>query len=156
MDAAYWISKLGLEPHPEEGYYRRFYESHENHECEDGRGVRPTATCIWFLMKLATSSKIHRLKSDEIWFYHSGNPMQVVILHDDKPIENLIIGGDDKHQEMLPTVVVPKGKWFLSFPIMGEYDYSLVSCAVSPGFHFDDFEMLDDDESESGHTDEEM
>lgn len=140
MDAAYWISKLKLEPHPEEGYYRRFYESHENHECEDGRGVRPTATCIWFLMKLATSSKIHRLKSDEIWFYHSGNPMQVVIFHTDKPVENIRIGIDDK-QGMLPSVVVPKGKWFLSFPTAGPFDYSLVSCVVSPGFDFKDFEL---------------
>lgn len=156
MNAAYWISKLGLEPHPEGGYYRRFYESKELHQCEDGRGVRPIMTAIWYLQIKGECSKLHRLKSDEIWFYHSGNPIQVVILEDHKSPENIIVGTSDK-QGQLPTILIPKGKMFLSFATMGDYDYSLVSCSVSPGFHFDDFEILDDEEqSESSQTNEEM
>lgn len=139
MDAAYWISKLGLEPHPEGGYYRRFYESKELHQCEDGRGVRPIMTAIWYLQIKGECSKLHRLKSDEIWFYHSGNPIQVQMISSNDVCSKIILGLDDENAPNL-TAIIPENTWF-SAESLGEKDYSLVSCTVSPGFDFRDFEM---------------
>ncbi|MDD2344549.1 MAG: cupin domain-containing protein [Bacteroidales bacterium] len=42
--------KLELMPHPEGGYFKRFYKSKENHICQDQRGVRSCMTRIWVLI----------------------------------------------------------------------------------------------------------
>ncbi len=62
---------LGLEPHPEGGWFRQTWVSPESVTLPDGR-VRPTATLIWFLLHAGASSAWHRVRSDELWLAHSG------------------------------------------------------------------------------------
>ncbi len=132
------VSALGLEPHPEGGWYRQSWRSPVDVELSDGR-VRSTATLIHFLLHAGESSAWHRVASDEIWLAHIG-------------AVTMELGGDGPHpepadQEVLGTdveagqvaqVVVPAGTWQRTVP--GEAD-ALVSCVVSPGFDFADFEL---------------
>ena len=50
------------------------------------------------------------------------------------------IVGNTPHQEELPMVVIPKNVWFAA-ELIDKTSFALVGCTVSPGFHFEDFEM---------------
>ena len=143
MTANYWIEKLKLQPHPEGGYYKRFYESTEIHNCSDGRGFRPCLTSIWFLIPKGVKTKFHKIKSDELWFFHSGNPLNIVFFNDKNSSKQLILSNKaiDNHHH---TCVMSAGIWFASEALKGDFDYSLVSCAVSPGFDFEDFALFNE------------
>jgi predicted cupin superfamily sugar epimerase len=53
-DAAYWIRKLDLTPHPEGGYYRQTYSADlvlpKDSLPPDFTGPRPASTAIYFLL----------------------------------------------------------------------------------------------------------
>lgn len=138
MNAQFWIQKLKLEPHPEGGFYKRFYESKESHQCADGRGIRPCMTSIWFLIPKGIKTKFHKIKSDELWFFHSGNPINLEFLDENNSVKKNTLGHQIEDNQSL-THVVNAGIWFASEALNGEFDYSLVSCAVAPGFDFQDF-----------------
>lgn len=135
------VRALGLEPHPEGGWYRQTWCSAEQVETADGRR-RSTATLIHFLLHAGESSAWHRVASDEVWLVHLG----VVVLElggdgerPDEPGDRVTLGLDVEAGE-LPQVVVRAGVWQRT--LSGDAD-ALVSCLVSPGFDFDDFELLE-------------
>lgn len=144
FDAGYFISALNLEPHVEGGYFREIYRSPQK---IDGKGLmwsvegeRPLVTTIYFLLKSGQVSKFHRLKSDEIWFYHYGPPL---IIHMIDPQGNLIsrrLGLDIQKLES-PQLLVPANTVF-GAEVAEDNSFSLVSCMVSPGFDYGDFELF--------------
>lgn len=142
MNAQFWIKKLELTPHPEGGYYKRFYESQENHSCQDDRGVRPCMTSIWFLIPSGVKTKFHKIKSDEIWFFHSGNPICIECINIQNHKHLFFLSNNGSKTSSL-SGVVKAGIWFSSESLPGKDDYSLVSCVVAPGFDFEDFELMD-------------
>ncbi len=125
-----------LEPHPEGGWYRQTWVSPVDVTLADGR-VRPTATLIWFLLPAGESSAWHRVASDEIWLAHTGTVALEFGGSGDRPVGTEIkyvgTGADASSQ-----VLVPAGVWQRTLP--GDEE-SLVSCLVSPGFDFADFEL---------------
>lgn len=139
MNADFWIAKLNLEAHPEGGFFKRFYTSDEQMQCSDNRGDRPSMTAIWYLLKNGEKSALHILKSDEIWFFHAGNQITIHLnlLSGEKTSITLGANGVENHNI---TAVIPKNTWFWA-ETSGEEDFALVSCTVSPGFDFRDFEM---------------
>lgn len=129
---------LGLEPHPEGGSYRQTWAAGEEVTTADGR-TRRTATLIYFHLAPGESSAWHRVASDEIWLAHRGTVVLELGGDDDAPgeAEQHTLGVDLAAGES-PQVVVPAGVWQRTLP--GVVD-ALVSCVVSPGFDFDDFEL---------------
>lgn len=125
---------LGLEPHPEGGWFRQTWVSPETVTLADGR-VRPTATLIHFLLPAGESSAWHRVASDEVWLAHLGAVHLELGGAGDVPVaaEEHLVGTDAETQ-----VLVPAGHWQRTLP--GDED-ALVSCLVSPGFDFADFEL---------------
>jgi hypothetical protein len=75
-DARYWIAKLGLEPHPEGGYFRQTYKSElilpKESLPTEFAGARAASTAIYFLLEGENFSAFHRLRWDEIWHFHLG------------------------------------------------------------------------------------
>jgi predicted cupin superfamily sugar epimerase len=151
MNAAYWIQKLGLIPHPEGGYYRQTYRSDEWVSDADLSvkfgDKRRLATSIYFLLTRDEVSHFHRLKSDEIWYYHAGCPLTVYVIHPTGVLQEIRLGLNLDNGEV-PQATVPRGTIFGScmLPSSQSYDFSLVSCMVSPGFDFRDFELFSRDE----------
>ena len=125
---------LGLEPHPEGGWFRQTWVSPETVTLPDGR-VRATATLIYFLLPPGESSAWHRVASDEVWLGHLGEVRLQLGGAGATPVNGpeLLVGVGEELQ-----AVVPAGVWQRTLP--GEQD-ALVSCLVSPGFDFDDFEL---------------
>jgi predicted cupin superfamily sugar epimerase len=169
------IANLDLRPHREGGYFRETYRASAS--VPTAEGDRPTSTAILYLLTTTEPSRFHRLRSDEVWFYHAGALCEMVLL---KPRE----GGAARHgrsdQSALmpehrvvgpgsPCALVPGGWWMAARTISGEEadwgagraperrwtadrranrdgGWTLVSCLVTPGFEYEDFELADRDE----------
>ena len=126
--------ELGLEPHPEGGWYRQTWVSPVDVELSDGR-VRPTATLIYFLLPAGESSAWHRVSSDEHWISHGSGAVTLELGGDGDEPDEVSAQVVDVHH---PQVLVPAGVWQRTVPSSED---ALVTCLVSPGFDFDDFEL---------------
>ncbi|WP_194777211.1 cupin domain-containing protein [Pararhodonellum marinum] len=134
---SFLIQKLGLKEHPEGGYYSETYRALETKEFSMGH--RSLMTSIYFLMTSDKVSHFHRIKSDELWFYHEGSPLTIHLL-EENGYSNLKVG-TQLNQGQNPFQMVRSHAIFGS--TVDEADsYSLVSCVVAPGFDFEDFELL--------------
>lgn len=129
---------LDLAPHPEGGWYRRTWTAPESLRAADGRD-RPAATLILFFLAAGESSAWHRVASEEIWLAHRGTVTLELGGDGDAPVEGPVqqLGVDVAAGER-PQLVVPAGVWQRTLPSSSD---ALVSCAVSPGFDFADFEL---------------
>src|SRR6185437_14480700 len=71
------IAKLGLTPHPEGGHYRETWRAPES------AGHRASGTAILYLLGPGERSAWHRVDATEIWHYHAGDPLELLIAADD-------------------------------------------------------------------------
>ena len=129
------IEKLELLPHPEGGFYSETYRS----DMLIPSLNRQLMTSIYFLLTSDNVSKFHRIKSDEIWFFHEGSSLIVHTLSEEGHKENRV--GLNLLQGETPQFLVEKETIFGS-TVAEEDSYSLVSCIVAPGFDFQDFELF--------------
>ncbi len=141
--AQYWIEKLELLSHPEGGYFKEVYRSSENIK-QDAlpdrfSGSRAFSTSIYFLLGNNDFSAFHRIKSDELWHFYAGGPLDVYMIHPDGKGEIVTLGNNPDEGECF-QFAVPAGSWFASKP-KSDTEYALVGCTVAPGFDFEDFEM---------------
>ncbi|WP_322936815.1 cupin domain-containing protein [Nocardioides bizhenqiangii] len=126
---------LDLAPHPEGGWYRQTWVSPVTVTLPDGR-VRPTATLIYFLLPAGDSSAWHRVASDEIWLAHTGAVTVELGGSGAAPADEPTTVEVDAHA---PQALVRAGVWQRTLPSAAD---ALVSCLVSPGFDFADFELV--------------
>jgi len=138
MKAQYWIDQLNLQPHPEGGYYKETYRSSDESPFQGFEGSRNISTAIYFLLEQKDKSHFHRIQSDELWFFHEGETLEIFILHEDK-VEVISLGKKMNQGESLQAVI-PAGLWF-GARVKDQQGYALVSCTVAPGFDFRDFEL---------------
>lgn len=135
-EAQLFIDHLGLESHPEGGYFRETHRSPHQLENQD----RHLMTSIYFLLTDTSVSRFHRITADECWYFHSGTPIVVHTLNENGHHEFIL--GNDITKGQLPFYLVKGGTIFGS-SVLGDAGYALVSCAVAPGFDFNDFELFD-------------
>ena len=138
MNAEQWINYLGLEPHPEGGFYKSTYRSDLTADCTQGE--RPMYTSIYFLLRSEDVSHFHRLQSDEIWYFHGGSSLTVHMITPQGTYEEVAVGLDIENGEV-PQFIVQKDTIFGS-TVKNQNTFALVSCMVSPGFDFADFELF--------------
>ncbi|WP_417819932.1 cupin domain-containing protein [Terasakiella sp.] len=124
------ISQLGLQPHPEGGYYVETFRD------GDG-GERGSCTAIYYLLKAGEKSHWHRVDAVEIWHWYAGAPLNLFISQDEKKVDTVVLGPDILKGER-PQGVVPKDAWQAA---QSTGDWTLVGCTVSPAFQFEGFEM---------------
>ncbi|MEQ1800271.1 MAG: cupin domain-containing protein, partial [Lacibacter sp.] len=139
------IETYQLLPHPEGGYYSRTYESEEliaasalPERFDDDRLI---STAIYFLLDGKNFSAFHRIKSDELWHFYTGDGLLIYVIHPDGRGEILKLGNDLINGFSFQQVV-KAGCWFASKPIT-ENGFSFAGCTVAPGFDFADFELAE-------------
>ena len=162
--AAELAATLELEPHPEGGFFRETYRAAET--VVTPRGERAASTAILFLVTAAALSRLHRLRSDELWVFQGGLPLELVTLSQGGELETRVLGDpaetgrtpaagpDDMPTPMdadaafvwLPQALAPAGSWqgarLAGDPhLPASRAWALVSCIVSPGFDYEDFEL---------------
>ncbi|PTX45961.1 hypothetical protein IQ03_04189 [Gemmobacter caeni] len=125
------IAALGLEPHPEGGWYRQTW-------VDDSSSGRPSGTAIHFLLQADERSHWHRVDAAEIWHWHAGAPLILSLAETTEgPARDIRLGPDVLAGEA-PQVIVPAHHWQAAAPTG---DWTLVSCTVSPGFRFEGFTL---------------
>lgn len=128
------IFTLGMERHPEGGWYARTFEDRAS---PDGRA---RSTAIYYLLEAGDASHWHRVDAVEVWHYYAGAPLKLRV-SDGKTVDEHRLGNNlDAGQR--PQVVVPRDAW-QSAVSTGEW--TLVGCTVAPGFQFSGFELADPD-----------
>ena len=128
---------------PEEGgFYIETYRSQETigPEALPERfvGRRSLGTAILYLLTANTVSKLHRLKSDEIFHFYLGDEVTMLQLFPDGSGKLVRLGNNLSDGER-PQVLVPGGVWQGSYLRGGPHGYALMGTSVTPGFEFEDF-----------------
>lgn len=138
------VADLGLEAHPEGGWYVRDWQSPQTDEASH----RPLSSLIYFLLPEGDMSAWHKVDADEIWLWHGPAPVTLQLggtgdspAADDE-VESIVLGtaiaDDGAHGVPVGHAVVPAGVWQRTVPGKGD---ALVSCVVSPGFVFEGFTL---------------
>jgi predicted cupin superfamily sugar epimerase len=139
MTAKQYVDLLQMNPHPEGGFYKECFRSKEELNFYGFEGTRSLSTSIYFLLEQGQTSSLHRIKSDEIWYFHDGQTLEIIEL-DESGNELITRLGQNILDGDVLQHVVSAGRWFGARPSEGA-SFCLVGCQVSPGFDFKDFEL---------------
>src|SRR3954468_2551594 len=119
MDTERYIERLGLEKHPEGGFFKETYRAAGiiSASClaPAFTGDRNFSTSIYFLLQQGDFSAFHRIKSDEGWHFYAGGPLVVHMIFADGRYEHVSLGNDLSAQQLF-QFVVPANTWFASEP----------------------------------------
>ncbi len=125
---------LGMQPHPEGGWYRETWRHEGN--VPTWRGERSLVTCVAFLLLPGEESAWHRVTSAEMWLWQGGGPVLLTLGGTEEtpvPDFSLELGAGGQY-------LVAGNEWQTAKPATDRA--TLVSCVVSPGFDFKDFTLL--------------
>jgi uncharacterized protein len=128
------VRALGLQPHPEGGYYKETYRARA--QVETPRGSRSAGTAIYYLLPRGEFAAWHQVASDEVWHFYDGSPLTLYLLGE-QGLTAVTLGRDVRSGEQ-PQVIIPAGVLQAAVP---RGDYTLAGCSVAPGFDFADWEM---------------
>lgn len=137
MNAQHWIDRLGLQPHPEGGWYKETYRAGFQVTPQGGTAATSAVTSIHYLLENEEFSSFHRIAYPEIWYHHEGGAFDI---HEIDSAGNYRVRRLGKGEGEHLSLVVEPGVWFAA-EVAGKEGYGLVSCAVAPGFDFAVFEM---------------
>jgi uncharacterized protein len=127
VDARDVIEALGMQPHPEGGWYAETFRD----AAADATG-RSRSSAIYYLLDDGEQSAPHRIDAVEVWHHYAGGPLAMRVGDDD------VVLGTDLAAGERPQVVVPTGVWQSARPVNG---WVLVGCTVAPAFEFTGFEL---------------
>ena len=121
------IRDLGLEPHPEGGRYAEVHRS-------------SAVTAIYFLLTSGEASRLHTVRSDEIWHFYEGSPLELLQLTPNgTELDRILIG--PVSDTARPVHCVPANYWQAA---RSRGAFTLVGCTVAPAFQFAEFSLLRD------------
>lgn len=140
------IKLYNMKPLPGEGgYYVETYRAKEGINKsslpERYAADRSHSTAIFYLLTPDTQSCFHRLKSDEVYHFYLGDPVQMVLIHPNGTTKVLFLGHDLRAGQFVQAVV-PAGIWQGSYLLEGG-QFALMGTTVAPGFDFSDRELGD-------------
>src|SRR5690348_9157322 len=138
MTAEQLIKALDLSPHPERGWYRETWRSAAE------PGERAAATAVYYVIQRGQHSHWNRVDADEMWLWHSGDPLDLSIAESDAGPVRTVRLGCNICRGVQPQVIVPKGYWQSAATVAGgEAGYTFLSCIVAPGFEFSGYELAE-------------
>src|ERR1700749_4785759 len=77
------IDQFELAPHPEGGYFRETYRAADTVARTSTGEIRSASTAIYYLLSDDAYSAWHRIRSDEVWHFYAGAPLDVHVLTQD-------------------------------------------------------------------------
>ena len=122
------IAALGLEPHPEGGWFRETWRE-------------PATTAILYLLRAGERSRWHRVDATEIWHFYAGDPLELSLSGDGRQVDRHVLGLDLAAAHR-PQLVVPAHAWQSARPLGA---WILAGCTVAPAFQFSGFELAEPD-----------
>ncbi|MCX5559207.1 cupin domain-containing protein [Streptomyces sp. NBC_00038] len=135
---------LGMQPHPEGGWFIETWKATHTFLPDGYPGPRAAATAIYFLLAPGDTSAWHKVRSDEIWLWHRGGPLELLLggaADTPDPNPTVVRVGPGIETGEHPQALVPGGIWQSARPATDQE--VLVSCIVAPGFDYEDFHLID-------------
>lgn len=149
------IERFGLQPHPEGGYFRETFRGADRVMREitgdaSPGDARSASTAIYYMLCDGAHSAWHRIRSDEVWHFYAGEPIDVHVIDAAGQLITHRLGNALTREDAVFQAVVPAGQWFAA-ELCGETRdaacdpaaFALVGCTVAPGFEFSEFELAD-------------
>lgn len=99
---------------------------------------RPMGSAIHFLLTPETFSCMHRLQSDEIWYFHMGASVEMLLIHPDGAAAVEVLGHDLLSGQRL-QLTIPRGTW-MGAQLHEAGEYALLSTSMAPGYADCEFE----------------
>lgn len=132
------IAKLGLMPLPREGgFYRLTWISTER--LASGRAA---GSAIYFLITRDEFSALHRMRAEELWHFHAGDPVEHVQLDGRAGLAKKTLLGPEVMAGEVPQVVVKGGMWQgARLGARGNRGWALLGCTLSPAWEEAEFEL---------------
>ena len=127
--AAGVVARLGLQPHPEGGWYRETWRA----QAAEGE-ARSAGTAILYLLDAGGRSHWHRIDATELWIFLAGTPLALRTANAEGRSERRMGAGPGETLQH----VVQSGEWQAAEAGDG---WALVACVVVPGFEFSGFEL---------------
>jgi len=126
-----------VDSHPEGGCFKELYmaavpEGQRSHLCS-----------TLFMLDKTEISHFHQLDCDELWLYHEGCGLKLVLWQNGLTTEYLL--GKDYEKDQCPAVLVPKGAVFGASNLDPE-GYTFLSVVTSPAFTYEGFHLVTRDE----------
>ncbi len=131
---------LDLQQNIEGGYYRQTYES--VNQVQTKHGQRSLANTIYYLLTADSPiGHFHLNRSDITHFFHSGGPIEYLLVSPDGKLETITMGRNHKRGEVL-SFTCPAG-WWKSSHLSEGVKLGLISEITTPGFCTEDLEIAD-------------
>lgn len=137
------IHQLELTRHPEGGYFKETHRSQGiipqqvlPHQFNADRNYY---TSIYFLLTSDDFSAFHKINQEETWYFHEGSTIKIHQIAPDGTYSFVVLGNDILKGEQFQHTV-PSEYWFAA-TVEQKNNYTLVGCAVAPGFDFNDFTL---------------
>lgn len=138
------IELLGLAPLPiEGGFFRRSYSSAERLPGATlparYAGDRELCGAIYYLLRAADFSALHRLQTDEIYHFYLGDPVELLVLEPGGGHALHVLGPDLAGGQQV-QLVVAHGSWQGSRVRPGG-QFALLGTTMAPAYDQSDFEL---------------
>jgi predicted cupin superfamily sugar epimerase len=138
------IERYDLEPHPEGGYYRETWRADQTIDASaiPHPGDRQAGTSMLYLLPAGTVSRLHSVRSEELWLHHAGDTVELTVKPEvdaEGTTHCIGRGGSEVLQARIPA-----GWYQTAAPVDGEVGWTLVACLVTPAFEFEDLEILEE------------
>jgi len=144
--AADWIARLGLEPHPEGGYFRRVYT--DARTLATPAGERAAASSIHYLLdRRSPVGRLHRNRSLILHYLQHGGPVDYWLLDAAGALQRVTLGFEPGQALLLE---VPGGVWKAS-RLQPQAEHALLSEVVLPGFDYADHAFMSLSQLTSDH-----
>jgi predicted cupin superfamily sugar epimerase len=138
---------LGLERHPTCGFVRLSFTSKQMLSAgalpAPLADARPLGSALYFMVTQAAPVRLHRIRNDQLYHYHLGDPIEVLMLHSSGSADRIVVG-PDLGSGQLVQLLIP-GNTFHAARLIGD-GWFLGASTEWPGVVPADVEMANLDE----------
>ena len=137
-EAARVVTKLGLLPLPYEGGF--FTQTWRSSVLLPGG--RSTGSAIYFLVTPSDFSALHRLRTEELWCFHAGDPVEHCQLGSAASKAHCTLLGADVAGDQTAQLLVRSDVWQgARLAPGGTRGWALMSCFMAPAWDEREFEL---------------
>ncbi|HTI92302.1 MAG TPA: cupin domain-containing protein [Puia sp.] len=149
MDAKQILAWFNMQANTAEGgYYESTYTSSVtvDKKCLQGfpssSNQRPICSAIYYFIDADGFSAMHRVSSDMLYHFYSGDPVQMLLLYPPGSANKTQVNyfTNDLSAGGQPMIVIPGGTWIGSRLVAGG-QYALMGVSMAPAFDPSDYEI---------------
>jgi uncharacterized protein len=134
---------LKLEPHATCGFVRVTFTSEKR--IEPGglpppfAGGRPAGSALYFMVTPDAPVRLHRIRNDQLYHYYLGDPIEVLMLHENGTPQRIIVGPDLRQGQCIQLLI--PGNTFHTARVVGPRRWFLGASTEWPGVEPADVEI---------------